>query len=187
MTLPSENFVPMGSSVGLWIKGRITLAGNDMDQLFTGHYKDYTGPYGHGNSPMADEEYRKHRQKSSGVNKLPTVSKDFSRYGQLKRGDKFAEKMARNIPYVLDQSTWHKEHAPGVPGSGGETNEALVDNWKPVGLIPDWEIIKILEKTNKGQDLDEDPPGKLGQVMKLAQEFGVPIFDRERNKIWSPE
>ena len=78
---------------------------------------------------------------------------------------------------------WNKESSA--------TNEALVDNWKAVGIIPEWEIIQILKKQNKGRDvedeLEEIPPGKLGQVMKLAQEFGVPIFDRNRNVLWSPE
>ena len=43
--------------------------------------------------------------------------------------DQIGEKMAKNIPYVLDQSTWDpsKQHS--------ETNEALVDNWRPVGII----------------------------------------------------
>ena len=49
----------------------------------------------------------------------------------------------------------------------------------------------ILKKQNKGCDVEDEmertPPGKLGQVMKLAQEFGVPILDRERNELWSPE
>ena len=44
---------------------------------------------------------------------------------------------------------------------------------------------------NRGRDvedeLDEIPPGKLGKLFKLAQEMGVPIFDRERNVLWSPE
>lgn len=178
MTLPSEGIVGFGRQTGLWIKGRITLAANDMDQLYTGHYQNYKPGW---QSGVSEEEY-KQQKKSSGINKRPTVSKDYSRYGNLKRGTGFGEKMARNIPYVLDQSTWNTD----VPG----TNEALVDNWKAVGIIPEWEIIQILKKQNKGRDvedeLEEIPPGKLGQLMKLAQEFGVPIFDRERNKIWSP-
>jgi len=176
MTLPNEGIVGFGNETGLWVKGRITLTGNDMDNLYTGHYGDY-GPGKEGS-----EEEVTHRDKSSGRNKRPTVSKDYSRYGQLKRGNEYGEKMARNIPYVLDQSMWDS-----VRGGG----EALVDNWKPLGLIPDWEIIQILKKQNKGRDvedeLEEIPPGKLGQLMKLAQEFGVPIFDRERNELWSPE
>ena len=179
MTLPNEGIVGFANNTGLWVKGRITLATNDMDQLYSGHREDYIPGL---TSTVSKEEYEQ-RKKSSGINKLPTISKDYSRYGKLKRGTDFGEKMARNIPYVLDQSTWDED----VRG----TNEALVDNWRAVGIIPEWEIIQILKKQNKGRDvedeLEEIPPGKLGQLMKLAQEFGVPIFDRERNVLWSPE
>lgn len=179
MTLPSEGITGFGRQTGLWITGRITLAANDMDQLYSGHYVDY-GP---GKRLGGSKEEHEQQKKSSGINKRPTVSKDYSRYGKLKRGDEYHEKMARDIPYILDQSTWDED----VPG----TNEALVDNWKAVGIIPEWEIIQILKKINKGRgvadELEEIPPGRLGQVMKLAQEFGVPIFDRERNELWSPE
>ena len=172
MSLPGEDFEISGSNTGLWVKGRITLAGNDMDNLYTGHYDDY-GPGKEGS-----EEEVTHRDKSSGRNKRPTVSKDYSRYGQLTRGNEFAEKMARNIPYVLDQSTWDDENHGG---------EALVDNWKPLGLIPDYEVIQILKRLNKGRELDEDPPGRVGKIIKLAREIGVPIFDRSQNEIWSGE
>ena len=178
MTLPSDGIVGFGKNTGLWIKGRITLAVNDMDTMHSGHHEDYMGS----KAPGTPEE-QEHRAKSSGLNKLPQISKDYSRYGKLKRGNEYAEQMARQIPYVLDQTTWDED----VPG----TNEALVDNWKAVGIIPEWEIIQILKKQNKGRDIEDEmemiPPGKLGQVMKLAQEFGVPIFDRERNELWSPE
>ncbi len=172
MSLPSEDFQVMGKQTGLWVKGRITLAGNDMDNLYTGHYDDY-GPGKEGS-----EEDVTHRDKSSGRNKRPTVSKDYSRYGQLTRGNEYAEKMARNIPYVLDQSMWDSVSHGG---------EALVDNWKPLGLIPDYEVIQILKRLNKGRDLDEDPPGRVGKIVKLAREIGVPIFDRSQNEIWGVE
>ena len=179
MTLPGEEIVGYGKETGLWVKGRITLAANDMDQLYSGHNWEY-GP---GKSLGGTEEEVAHRDKSSGRNKRPTTSKDYSRYGKLERGNEFAEKMARNIPYILDQSTWDED----VPG----TNEALVDNWSPIGIVPEWEIIQILSKQKRGRDVEDEleliPPGKLGQVMKLAQEFGVPIFDRDRNELWSPE
>lgn len=172
MSLPGEDFAVSGNNTGLWIKGRITLAGNDMDNLYTGHYDDY-GPGKEGS-----EEEVAHRDKSSGRNKRPTVSKNYSRYGQLKRGNEYMEKMARDIPYVLDQSMWDSVSHGG---------EALVDNWKPLGLIPDYEVIQILKKLSKGRDLDEDPPGRVGKIIKLAREIGVPIFDRSQNEIWSSE
>ena len=33
MSLPGENFEVSGKNTGLWVKGRITLAGNDMDKF----------------------------------------------------------------------------------------------------------------------------------------------------------
>ena len=170
MSLPGEDFAVSGNNTGLWVRGRITLAADDMDKLYTGHYDDY------GAGKEGSEEEVAHRDKSSGRNKRPTVSKDYSRYGQLTRGNEFAEKMARNIPYILDQSMWNLEFGGG---------EALVDNWKPVGLIPDYEVIQILKKLNKGRELDEDPPGRVGKIIKLAREIGVPIFDRSQKEIWS--
>jgi len=182
MTLPSDGFIPNGSNPGLWVKGRITLAAKDMDSLYTGHYDDY-GPGKEGT-----EEEVEHRDRSSGRNKRPTVSKDYSRYGRLQRGNERHEEMAReNIPYVLDQSTWETWER------GGNPTEALVDNWQAVGIIADFESIKILKKLNKGREMDpddyinpEETAGKMKKLLELGQEFGVPVYDRERNEIWSP-
>ena len=176
MTLPGEPFTPMAGNTGLWIKGRITLAANDQDQLYSGHHFEY-GP---GKSLGGSEEEYEHRKKSSGINKRPTTSKDFSRYGNLKRGDEFAEKMARNMPYVLDKSTWHK-------GIARETNEALVDNWKPVGLIIADEYVDIVEEFTEGKYEIDDLAGVMKKLFKLAQEMGVPLFDLDRNELWRPE
>ena len=182
MTLPSDAFIPNGSNPGLWVRGRITLAAKDMDRLYSGHYDDY-GPGREGT-----EEEVEHRDRSSGRNKRPTVSKDYSRYGKLQRGNEYHEEMAKDIPYVLDQSTWETWER------GGNPTEALVDNWKPVGLIADWETIKILRNLNKGRDPGfedqinpDDAAGKMKKLLELAQEFGVPVFDRERNELWSAE
>ena len=173
---------PAGLLIGLWVKGRITIAANDHDQLYTGFYHEYgpSGPFG------GTEAEVTHRDRSSGRNKRPTVSKDYSRYGQLKRGDEFAENMAKNIPYVLDQSTWHK-------GIAGETNEALVDNWKPMGIVVGkWvEKIKLNVKSLEDERFKDqsgvNQSGVIGKIFQLAVEFGVPIFDRDRNELWSPE
>jgi len=181
MTLPGEPFTPAGKTTGLWIKGRITLAANDMDQLYSGH----SWEYGIGKSLGGDYKEVSHRDKSSGRNKRPTTSKDYSRYGNLKRGDEFAEKMARNMPYVLDQSTWHK-------GIAGETNEALVDNWKPIGIVVGkWvEPIKLSVQSLSDKKFKDNAgvnaPGVIGKIFKLATELGIPIFDRGRNELWSP-
>jgi hypothetical protein len=174
MLLPGENFVgPL--DYGLWIKGRITLAANNQDALYTGKYSDYS---------KGTEEEVTHRDRSSGRNKRPTVSKDYSRYGKLKRGNEFAEKVARQIPYLLDQSMWEDPT--------GNINEALVDNWKPVGIIltrPD-EIYAIdgmryIEGTK--EDIEEEAIGVVKQIMLTALAFGVPVYDDEREELWSPK
>ena len=157
------------------MKGHISLAANDQDEMYTGKWFDYMGPYAHGDSKMADEEYRIHRQKSSGVNKLPSVSKDYSRYGQLKPGTEFGEKLARNIPYVLDKSMWASS------GNRHGINEALVDNWRAVGIIVGPKLVSYIEEG------DESTPGKVGEFFKVAADFGVPIYDVNRTELWSPE
>lgn len=173
MTLPGNSFDGI-LDYGLWIKGRITLAANDQDMLYTGHY-----------STDDPDEKQAHIDRSSGRNKRPTVSKDYSRYGQLERGNEFHEQMASNIPYVLDQSTWHK-------GIAGETNEALVDNWKPIGIILTRgdEINAItgldyIEGTK--EDIEEFALGVTKQIMLTALAFGVPVYDEEREVLWSPK
>jgi len=179
MILPGENFESL-LAYGLWIKGRITLASNDMDQLYSGHWEDYIPGE---TSTVSEEEYEQ-RKKSSGINKLPATSKDYSRYGKLKRGSEFGEKMARNIPYVLDQATWNP--------AGFAMNEALVDNWKPVGIILSRgdEINAIsgldyIEGTK--EDIEEFALGVTKQIMLTALAFGVPVYDEEREELWSPE
>ena len=181
MTLPGDKLKnPPGMLIGLWVKGRITIAANDHDQLFTGNWHDYVGSH----AGYTDEE-QEQRQKSSGINKLPHVSKDYSRYGQLKRGDEFAEKMAKNTPYVLDQSTWHQ-------ADWSNTNEALVDNWKPMGIVAGkWlEPIKLSVQSLSDEKFKANAgvnaPGAIGKIFKLAVEFGVPILDRDRNELWNP-
>ena len=181
MTLPGENFAPphkMGSrgvKTGLWVKGRITLAANDQDNMYTG---DFVWRGMHGQMSDLSPEEQEQREKSSGINKLPSVSKDYSRYGQLKKGTEFGEKMARNIPYVLDQSTWDpsKQHS--------ETNEALVDNWRPVGIIVVEE--DVLNSLVIFGDTPSESIGVVKELFRTATEFGVPIYDVDRNEVWKP-
>ena len=106
------------------------------------------------------------------MNKRPTVSKDYSRYGKLEKGNEFHEKMARKIPYVLDQSTWN-------PAS---VNEALVDNWEAKGIIvaPQDVVQEIIDNPDGGEDW-------LETTYDVARAFGVPLYDTDRNVIWSPE
>ena len=180
MTLPGESFTPMpGERVGLWIKGRITLAANNMDELYSGH----SWEYGPGKSLGGTEEEVAHRDRSSGRNKRPTTSKDYSRYGRLKRSSELHREMARNIPYVLDQSMW-EEYA-------GVGNEALVDNWRPVGIVvPEANNLMASVKAFDNiepEDIEDIGAGTTKKIFEMAIEFGVPIYDTEREILWSPE
>jgi len=186
MTLPSDTFVPAaGLPYGMWVKGRITLATNDQDKLYSGFYGDY-GPTKDGYDGEGTEEEVAHRDKSSGRNKRPSVSKDYSRYGKLKRGNEYMEKMARDgIPYVLDQSTWDPSQA------GPSNNEALVDNWKPIGIIlnkPD--EIRVIQGMDyvegTKEDVEEAAMGVIKQIMLTALTFGIPVYDTERELLWDP-
>ncbi len=176
MTLPGEDF-DWPLDYGLWIKGRITLASNNQDNLYTGFHTDF------GAGKEGTEEEVAHRDKSSGRNKRPLVSKDYSRYGGLKRGNEYAEMVAKKIPYLLDKSMW----APA-----GNNNEALVDNWKPVGIILTRgdEINAIsgldyIEGTK--EDIEEFAIGVTKQILLTALAFGVPVYDTERDMLWSPK
>ena len=191
MTLPGDNFDPAaGLPYGLWVKGRITLAANEQDNLYTGFYGDYGAPH------EASEEEVAHRDKSSGRNKRPSVSKNYKNYGKLQRGNEYMEKMARDgIPYVLDQSTWD-------PGKTKSNNEALVDNWRPVGIIVVQDdvidaILKTSEKLvsgghsapsgNTAKDIEYFSAGAVKQVMLAANELGIPVYDAGRTELWSPK
>lgn len=178
MSLPGETFEPafgmadMGTQ-GLWVKGRITLAVNDHDALYSHGISSYVGP-----AAMFSPEEQEQRERSSGVNKLPSVSKDYSRYDRIKPGTEFGEKMARNIPYVLDQSTWDPEQLRS------ETNEALVDNWRAVGIVVTGGFLKFVR--HYARIGPADAIGVMKELFGAAEEFGVPIFDVNQNELWSP-
>ena len=179
MSLPGDNLLKsIYGNVGLWVKGRITLATNDQDTLYSGNEGDYR--------PKMDadqEELRKylHKKDSSGINKLPTVSKDYSQYGNLKPGNEYSEKLARNIPYVLDQSTWDPSQ------TRSSTNEALVDNWKAVGIVVGKDDLAKSVKAMTDRDWAIEAIGVTRKIFMLARDYGVPIYDVNRTKLWSPE
>ena len=189
MTLPGDSFDPAGLPYGLWIKGRITLATNEQDKMYSGFYGDYGAGY------EGSEEEVAHRDRSSGRNKRPSVSKDYSRYGQLERGNEYMEKMARDgIPYILDQSTWN-------PGKTRSNNEALVDNWRPIGIIvAKNDVIKAILKAAKklageggtppsgniAKDINYFSTGVTQEIILAALQLGVPIYDTSRTKLWGP-
>lgn len=179
MTLPGDELRPApGSELGLWVKGRITLAANDMDDLFTGFHRTYSAPR------EGSEEEVSHRDASSGRNKRPAASKDYKKFRAAEKGNPDHEKIVRKqIPYVLDQTTWNPS---------GNVNEALVDNWRPYGIVvshpEDESIISNLgyvEGTKK--DIEEFTLGRTKQVLLLSLELNVPIYDTDRNILWSPK
>ena len=173
MTMGNDSFhaAGYGFEIGLWIKGRITLATNDQDNLYSGFYGDYGAPH------EGDPEAVKHRDKSSGRNKRPSVTKDFSRYDQLKRGNEYMEKMARNIPYILDRSTWN-------PSQTKTNNEALVDNWSPRAFVVTGELAQVIKANVKEGRIGA---GQVKKVFTMAEKLGIPIVDLDRKPLWKPE
>ena len=180
MTLPEEKFQEpaIKHDIGLWVKGRITLAANDHDNIYSGK----EGTYKAGGARGSTDAAYLHRKDSSGGRKIPSVSKDYSRYGMLKKGTEFGEKMAReNIPYVIDLSTWD----PSKNYSG--TNEALVGNWRPVGIVLGRPDFVAAVRYYAGKDWAKDAMGAIKHVFRTAENFGVPIYSIDREKLWDPE
>jgi hypothetical protein len=178
MTSPGDSFDPAaGLPYGLWIKGRITLAANEQDNLYSGFYGDY-GPGSEGT-----EEEVAHRDKSSGRNKRPTISKNYKNYGKLERGNEYMEAMANNIPYILNQATWD-------PSKTKSNNEALVDNWKPIGIIlynsDEISVLDRLSHVKTKEEVEEETAGVMKKIMITAIELDIPIYDTGREVVWSP-
>ena len=187
MALPSDPLRTISfSGYGLWVKGRITLASDTQDTIYSGFHGDYGAPV------EGTEEEVAQRDRSSGRNKRPTMSKSYKNYDKLERGNEYMEKMARNIPYVLDQSTWN-------PNNPDSTNEALVDNWKPVGVVVttgDVEdaIVAVADKLasrdasgHLAKDIDHFAAGAVKETMLVALELGVPIYYMDRSVLWNPK
>ena len=191
MTLPGDSFKQPGRlPYGLWIKGRITLAANEQDDIYSGFYGDY------GVGPEGDEEAIAQRDRSSGRNKRPTRSKDYRKFSAAEKGNPTHEKLVRDsIPYILDQSTWD-------PSKTTSTNEALVDNWRPRGIIvANDDVAQAVLKTaaklaGEGgtppsgkivKDIDYFSAGVVKTIMLASLDLGVPIYDTDRRLLWSPK
>ena len=174
MTLPGESLIPaqLGSrETGLWVRGRITIAANDHDDMYTGTQGWYVA------DPRSDASKKEfeQRKRSSGINKRPSVSKDYSRYGMLKKGQ-HEEFAGKSIPYVLDQSTWD----PSKNRSG--VNEALVDNWKPIGIIAaDDKVVDAVRYITAEQ---ENPwEETIGVVKTTFEVIGIPVEESGGTKV----
>ena len=104
--------------IGLMVKGRITLAVNDMDFAITGFKSKYD------NIPR--EEYQQQKS-SSGINKYPGAGPNLFNpdWDNLKDADN---------PYAFDAQTFKKNNS--------EYNEALVDNWRVVAIVAPRDVIE---------------------------------------------
>ena len=113
---------------GIIVKGHITLLANDMDTLRTGAGVGYRA---------ADPT----RTKMSGANKGVSYTAHPDTY-----------EMGQPL-LVFDEKDWDPADTY-FGGSGDLTNEALVDNWRPVGILlpdddDDWPIKKFQNIVDK--------------------------------------
>ena len=174
VSLPNEPFSkPRQVSYGLWIKGRITYAANNMDTIHSGHRGDYFPTYKSEEKYFTDEELAKakHRKKSSGINKVPRKAPfDFElATDRHYHSPRFLER----FPYILDADTFNPHPR--------RTNEALVDNWSPVGLIVTDEFVKnnVASLENPGQHHGL----RWGKLFAAQEHWNVPLYDIEGNKL----
>ena len=91
--------------------------------------------------------------------------------------------MAKNIPYVLDETMWDPNDWHG--------NEALVDNWKPiVSVVTFDDIARSVENINYAkteEDIKEFGVGITKQILLAALKIGVPVYNLQKDELWSPE
>lgn len=193
MTQPSKPFEPRNSLVayGLWVEGRITLASYDQDLIWSGMRDRYMSV------PPEPEQIQ--RMRSSGINKLPDALPWQRAWARLEKemdelGGFDARELDYQFPYILDQQSW-------VEPSGGFMNEALVDNWQAVGLVvPGFAQKGILDLQQRFPDvpdvglIDAVSEMQVGtynymalRCMTVADDLGgIPIFNFEKEMIWSP-
>ena len=123
---------------GIIIKGYITLLANDMDSLMTGGGASYA-------------EIAPERTKMSGANKGIGSTKDFD-------PDTFDQEFRHIL--VFDKEDWDPIHV--------DSNEALVDNWRPQGIITwDLKAKKELVTTLEEEGIDI-PVHSRGKARKLS-------------------
>ena len=132
--LSTITFLPGNLQWGGWgeagviVKGHITLLANDMDTLMTGGGPAYRA---------ADPE----RTKMSGANKGVAYTAHPDTY-----------EMGHSL-LVFDEQDWHPADT-GFGSTDDLTNEALVDNWRPVGILlpdddEDWPVKKFRNIVDK--------------------------------------
>lgn len=139
-------------SYGIMVKGRVTLAVNDMEFAYTGYRHEYDPSFG---AKISKEEYL-HKKVSSGINKLPQSGPNI-----------FSDNYDVNIehPYVFGAEDF-------IP-SNTTHNEALVDNWKVVAIVaPKQQIMYAANNPNTTRP--------AGGIYDLMYRFKVPVIDENR-------
>jgi len=146
--------------IGLMVKGRITLAVNDMDFAITGFRNKYNPSFG---ANIPKEDYVQQRV-SSGINKYPGAGPN------LFNPDWKTMQDAEN-PYVFDGQSFERENT--------ERNEALVDNWKVVAIVAPRDTIEYASE-------NPDMTGDQAFIYDLSERFrNVPVIDYDRNDLTS--
>tara|TARA_Y100000034_G_C6837497_1_gene378580 strand:- start:279 stop:1271 length:993 start_codon:yes stop_codon:yes gene_type:complete len=164
-----------GQPIGLWVDGRITLAANSENDIFTGKEGYYRSPqmrWGEDVKVKPKSKIRwtdekkakaKQRQASSGINKYPLVADYLTDTNALQR-------WFRRFPYVIDAKTWKPQR--GIP------NEALVDNWKPKGIILlDQKLIQRIRDPNNRE---------ARNIRRIAEKYNLSLYEVSKELIWSP-
>ena len=84
-----------------------------------------------------------------------------------------------------------------IGGRPKAINEALVDNWIPIGIIiPDKPLIiksiQYFDDITPKEIIESDgfgnvPIGKTKKIFELSILFNVPIYTINRKEIWNPQ
>ena len=107
----TSDFDSFWGDIGIELQGRVTLAHNDMDDIYSGY----------------------------SANLDPAVQAKYASSGVPKRASIFTPLQAQG--YILDEESFE----------GGDSNEMIVDNWKPVAIwisakgfkgLRDWSYLK---------------------------------------------
>ena len=101
------------------------------------------------------------------------MSRNIAKKQGVWNDDKILSLLLDEFPYVLDQKTWN------TFGSPKQTNEALVDNWRVLGIVL-WDgfVDRFLSPG--------DMSGIRDEVQEVAEVFDVPVFNSKKEKIWEP-
>jgi hypothetical protein len=185
MSLPNQSLdkhaLP-NRDYGLWVKGRVTLAANDHDYLYTGsgeniYYDD--GDYDVYYNATKDQ-IRKYtnKKRSSGINKLPLTADDYKHLSKIDKSN--IELLPKMTPYVIDRNTWNP----------AKYNEALVDNWKAIGIVIPRDAQEyfnsILGMSYEDIQGNKDFMPGLRRIVEYSKKYNLNIYDVDRNILWSP-